>query len=61
MREKLKANVVATFTNLEALGEEIGRGCDVDYDTLVDFFELIDMHVADSVFTDKVRERFADL
>lgn len=61
MREKLKANVVATFTNLEALAEELGHGCGVDYDTLVDFFELIDMHVADSVFTDKVRERFADL
>ena len=61
MREKLKINDIAVFTNLERLAEEITRGAGVDYDTVVDFFELIDMGFADSVFTDKVRERFAGL
>lgn len=58
MRDSLKANDIAVFTNLERLAEEITKGAGVNYSTVVDFFELIDMGFGDSEFTDMVRERF---
>jgi len=61
MREKLKANDIAVFTNLDSLAREIVKGAGIDYITIVDFFETIDIHIGDSVFTDMVRERFRDL
>lgn len=61
MNEKLKANVIGSWTSLERLAEEITDGAGISSHVIVDFFELIDMHMADSVFTDMVRERFKDL
>jgi len=61
MNENLKANIVASWTNLETLSYEIVKGAGFDKEVIVDFFERIDQHMADTVFTDMVRERFKDL
>lgn len=60
-KNKLQSNHIAVFTNLEWLATEIVSGAGVSKEEIVDFFELIDTEMGDSVFTDMVRERFKDL